>query len=244
MKTLSFRVLVAILLATGSAFAATPQPELQEIKIVDDGSFTFSEGLLLHHPNGGQARVLISVSSEGKLLEWLVVAYTARSFAEEAGHAVKSWRYLPARWRGDPIAATSEITVTFESKGALITTRNPMESLEVFTRFGGGPGYAYRPYGGRELHTPPGVLEAPSPRYAPSLAERGVAGEVTVDFYIDEAGAVRIPSIVNQQHPDLASAAIAAIRQWKFSPGLVAGKPVLVHARQTFRFNPPLALAR
>jgi TonB family protein len=235
--------LLTLLAPAGPVLAAPPSPALQEIKIVDPTFHTYPESLLRQFPNGGQARVLISVSADGNLTEWLVIAYTARPFGEEAMHAVKSWRYLPARWRGDPISARTEVTVTFETKGTLVST-SAIESLEGLTRSSGGAVYAYRPFTLKELSTAPTVLQAVDPGYPRALLERSVTGEVTVDFYIDEEGTVRMPSLVNPQHPDLASAAIAAIRQWKFSPALANGKPVLVHVQQTFRFNPSVAVVQ
>lgn len=64
-----------------------------------------------------------------------------------------------------------------------------------------------------------------------------VRGDVTVSFYIDEQGAVRMPYVLGQPNLELADLAVEAVRQWKFEPPTRQGRPVLVHAQQLFRFN-------
>jgi len=60
---------------------------------------------------------------------------------------------------------------------------------------------------------------------------------VTVDFYIDEEGKVRVPAVDRDVAEDrLAAAAVSAVEQWRFEPPLRKGHPVLVQVQQDFRF--------
>ncbi|MCX6951979.1 MAG: energy transducer TonB [Verrucomicrobia bacterium] len=93
----------------------------------------------------------------------------------------------------------------------------------------------------RELDRIPVPLQAVSPRYPEELARLGAVGEITVDFYIDERGAVRMPYVSSHAQPLLARLAVDAVRQWKFEPPTRRGQPVLVHVRQLFRFTGKVA---
>jgi TonB family protein len=85
-----------------------------------------------------------------------------------------------------------------------------------------------------------GVINAkaksmPQPAY-PSLAKAARAsGTVNVQVTVDESGAVVEAKAVSG-HPLLQSAAVAAARQAKFSPTLLAGKPVRVTGILTYNF--------
>lgn len=87
-----------------------------------------------------------------------------------------------------------------------------------------------------------GVLNAktksmPQPAY-PSVAKAARAsGTVNVQVTVDESGNVVEAKAVSG-HPLLQAAAIAAARQAKFSPTLLAGKPVRVTGILTYNFVP------
>ena len=96
----------------------------------------------------------------------------------------------------------------------------------------------YRPHSLKELDRIPTPIAAPSPGF-PARFAHGGAGQVTVSFYIDEDGAVRLPSVDESDDPDLAAAAIDALRNWKFEPPTWKRRPVLVRASQQFNFRTP-----
>ncbi|MDP9360801.1 MAG: energy transducer TonB [Acidobacteriota bacterium] len=60
---------------------------------------------------------------------------------------------------------------------------------------------------------------------------------VTVEVVIDVDGIVRQPRIVQSPAPSVAYAALEAIRQWRFRPGTMDGKPVPVVFNLTFNFR-------
>ena len=63
-----------------------------------------------------------------------------------------------------------------------------------------------------------------------------MTGRVQVHFFIDETGAVRMPSVEAPAHPYLAETAVNAVREWKFEPATRRGRPVLIAASQQFDF--------
>jgi TonB family protein len=64
-------------------------------------------------------------------------------------------------------------------------------------------------------------------------------GHITVGFYIDEKGHVRLPAVSRESDEELSAAAIMAVEQWQFEPPVSRGQPVVVRAEQTFDFKAP-----
>jgi len=63
----------------------------------------------------------------------------------------------------------------------------------------------------------------------PELAARvGVSGRVVVQFVVDERGAVVDPVVIQSPSPLLSEAALAAVRESRFTPGQQRGRPVKV----------------
>ena len=219
--------------------AQVPQSDLdlQPIGITHSLDHAFPDALARMYPNGGEARILVTIRSDGELSEWLVTGYTAPEFKAEAIAALKEIKFSPARYKGERIAARSEIVLAFETRGILVSTSSAMDSFQLGTRmmsaFGGFEAVPLS-----KLDRPPEVLRSVSPVYPKALADRGFSGAVVVDFFIDEQGEVKMPSILEPEANPLADAAVSAIRQWKFEPPLYRGKPALAHARQLFNFAP------
>jgi TonB family protein len=96
--------------------------------------------------------------------------------------------------------------------------------------------YVYRSRTLRELDRIPTPVHVVSP-----LSPSPVSGEkkhtVAVDFYIDEKGEVRMPSVPRADvDTPWAACALDAVRQWRFEPPLYRGQPALVFVRQQFNF--------
>lgn len=62
-------------------------------------------------------------------------------------------------------------------------------------------------------------------------------GIAVVTVVIDVDGVVRQPHIVSSPAPSVSYAALEAIRQWRFRPGRMQGKPVPVLFHMTFNFH-------
>lgn len=77
------------------------------------------------------------------------------------------------------------------------------------------------------------------PRYPPSLRARGTSGVVVVEFVVDSTGRVDLGSFRAIDSPDLlfTDAVRAALRDARFTPGLVRGRPVRTMARRSYRFE-------
>lgn len=89
---------------------------------------------------------------------------------------------------------------------------------------------------------PTGKLEAPQStrkRMPERPAIVNALGEaiVVIEVVIDVDGMVRQPHIVNSPAPSVSYAGLEAIRQWRFRPGKMDGKPVPVLFHMTFNFH-------
>ena len=89
-----------------------------------------------------------------------------------------------------------------------------------------------------------GNIKAPTklvnvnPTYPDSMRVAGRGGLVPLDAVISTDGSVVFARVLSANvHPDFAAAALDAVRQWKFSPTLLNGKPVEVVMSVTVNFT-------
>ena len=75
---------------------------------------------------------------------------------------------------------------------------------------------------------PPLKIRDVRPEYPSSLRDAGVAGEVLLNATIGPDGYVSDVELVRDAHPELAGAAIAAVRDWRFTQTLLNCAPVPV----------------
>jgi len=82
------------------------------------------------------------------------------------------------------------------------------------------------------------LIHRVEPQYPPDARERHIQGLVTLDVQIGDEGVVRTVAVV-EGDPVLAEAAIEAVRQWRYRPYLVDGRPVEMQTRITIKFTLP-----
>lgn len=183
----------------------------------------------------GEVRLVISVDSTGKLKEWLVIGYTHPVLADAVVAAVKRWDFEPPRWRGEPISIQRELQFRLESHGTVVSMyAGTYIDAYLAQRF--PDRYVFRPCTLKELDRIPTPLNATAP-ISPKRIEGPGERHVTVEFFIEPSGAVRMPSVVSSEDPDLEAASVQAVRDWRFEPPTRNGRPTLVHVQQTFRFQ-------
>jgi TonB family protein len=189
--------------------------------------------------SGGSATVLISVDANGTLVDTLTIFYTHPAYAKAALDAIHSWRFNPARLNGQPVGVTKKIDFTFERHGFVYMSLDLSDSEDLIVLRDRPTPSSYRAYDAGEVDRQPSAIHVVSPHYPRQLAATGVSGAVTVSFYIDEQGRVRMPTILGAADPMLMDLAVNALSQWQFEPPTRGGKAVLVRESQEFRFNPP-----
>ena len=206
-------------LLSGSLLAqtSTSRSDWQSLKILQTADPVFPSHLMQVGVTDGEARVVINTDASGKLVDWLVVGYTHPEFAEAAVKAIKQWTFEPARLQGEPVGTTIELSFYFEAKGVVVSTTCTDILEGRFLRMMAAH-YAYQPCSPRELDRIPTPIVTITPQYSGAMAKKGVTGKVTVEFFIDETGAVRLPAASAKDDTMLIALAIDALNQWKFTP--------------------------
>lgn len=193
----------------------------------------FPNGVLFKGLHSGKVRIVVSVDSEGQLVDHLVVAYTNEAFVGSAVRAVKAWTYTPAKVGGRARASRADLMFVF--KADLVVTVQNAEYNFLQGIF--GEMYEFEPSLLRDLDQIPVPVHVVSPSIPDGAMAENEVRVVTVEFYIDQEGKVRVPSVSREQVDDrLAAVAVEAVEQWRFEPPMRRKQPVLVLAQQDFRF--------
>lgn len=217
---------------------AAMKPAWQSLQIEQTVPAIFPRELLRWGITHGQADIAIATNAEGRLEDLLPVAYSRPEFADAAVAAIKRWNFKPARLNGEPIGTTVQLHFYFTVQGAVVSsvTINDIMELELARLFAGR--YAYRICPSDRLDRVPVPISTVVPKYPLRLEQDGVKGTVTVEFYIDETGRVRLPTVVSRNDNALLDwLAVDALTRWKFAPPTSRGRAVLVKASQQFVFG-------
>lgn len=233
---LSPRLIVSLLLPV-VVCAANPAGPSAEVpcKVHQKTAAVYPVSMLHQGVIRGQVQLVAEIDPTGKLGDVLVSAYTNRTFADAALTALKEWSFDPGMVEGRPI--TSILTIDFEFETTGIVAHEVTFDSRSLDRI--GQTFAYRPHGIETLDRRPGRPRGEEPVYPKAWIQEGRAGSVLVEFFIDETGQARLPSVAEGDDRWLASSALSAVRSWRFDPPTYKGKPVLVRAAQRFVFELP-----
>ncbi len=130
--------------------------------------------------------------------------------------ALRQWVYTPLLIDGQPKEAVFTVTVRFNLNG-----KGKEESAEKTST-------------GEVLV--PTLIKKVDPVYPEAARKAGIQGTVLLEVTIDEKGNVSAVK-VRQSIPELDQAAIDALKQWKYEPVIVEGKPKGVVFTVTIRFR-------
>jgi TonB family protein len=224
-------------LAQGGRLGAIPSSANDDnigVGIEQTGVLVYPPTLLYSGVDSGEARISISVDRDGNLKDSLVTAYTEREFADAALAAIKRWRYKPAKAGGIPMASRCDLLFEFRNAGVIVQTLPGAELRRIYFSTM-NERFQYKPCQLRDLDRIPTPVHVVSPLVNPDEKLHSV----TVEFFIDEKGLVRMAAVPREEADNIyAAAAVAAVEQWRFEPPVRKGEPVLVLAQQEFNFRP------
>jgi TonB family protein len=235
--------LFLVLSAAGAAAplaAQSPYPDYVPVSVVQTEEATFPADLVAIGVKSGAATVAVAIDDRGNLTDYLVTGYTNPGFAAHAVVALKKWKFQAAQIRGRPRNSKADLSFDFQVQGVVVVSLTAGAFDELLRTQIDGP-HSYHACTLAQLDHIPTPTKIVKPAYDPSVAGSKHGGKVSVEFYIDETGRVRMPSVdleTNEAYEDLAATAIAAVAQWQFDPPTVKGRPVLVVAHQDFTFQP------
>jgi TonB family protein len=251
MKRTQILTLLGLAISSSLALASLPGvPDFVPVKINQTEEARFPSSLIAVGIKSGAASIAISVDDSGKLADYVVTAYTHPAFADSAVAALKKWTFEPAQIHGIPRNSKSDLTFRFELEGIVVVSLTPItyNELRQFQIAPNSQAFAACSLG--QLDRIPTPSKIVNPIYPTGLARRTRGGHVSVEFYIDPTGHVRMPSVsreTNEANEELAAIAVTTVAQWEFEPPMLKGRPVLVGAKQDFDFKPapdPTAAAK
>lgn len=166
--------------------------------------------------------------------------------------AVKQWKYQPYLLNGEPVEVETLITLNFKNGDK--TVSGVVGNTPGVATPGGSGGSG--PIVGRIVSTLPadfkpapgqrirvsskvsqGLLEKKvDPQYPPDAKAQHIQGIVLLQVKIDKEGNVYDVQLISG-HPQLAPAAVEAVKQWKYKPYLLNGNPVDVETQITVNFT-------
>jgi TonB family protein len=237
-----FRFVLSFLLGCGGALAAAAEsPEdIVPLKIIQTADPMFPPSLERAGVRHGIVHAAIKVGADGKLEDLLITAYTRKEFADAAITAIEKWRFEPASDNGVPLDSVRDLVFNFELLGVTMDAPSLLDQGHVSRlkiSFDSDDSFDYQACELRDLDRIPVLRHVVVPAGYPPRS----SGSVTVEFYIDEQGRVRLPGVSGDADAPFANAALDAVRQWQFDPPTSRGNPVLVRASQTFHFTPASA---
>lgn len=207
----------------------------ESLKVVTSVLPSYPLGMTVNGIYDGAARIIISVNENGVLEDVYVESYTHPQFGKLAAESIRKWTFQPAKLNGEPLSIIKAIDFDFEDRRGVFAF-GIMESVAAklnFARFA----ESKRIYSPKELDEIPKPIKMTTPLYPEEFKGQGTIGNVSVLFYIDETGEVRMPHVTEYSHESFGKTAIIAVEDWKFDPPLVRGKPVSIMVRQKFTFS-------
>jgi TonB family protein len=122
------------------------------------------------------------------------------------------------------LGRTSEsLTITAQASNASTTSQSRAQSSPKPIRVGGNVQAAK-------------LIHRVDPVFPEAARDKGVQGPVTIQAIIGKDGFIR-DTLVSQAPPDLAQAAVDAVRLWQFEPTRLNGEPVEIMTEITVNFQ-------
>jgi len=169
----------------------------------------------------GTVLLEVHVSVDGRPGNLRVVKGLGFGLDENALLAVREWKFKPGERSRKAAETTTEVSVEFSLRNAEL---NELIANDMATRV--GPGVV-----------PPRIIHRVDPPYTDGKAQ-GRAGTVVLDAVIQENGVPKVIRVVRSLSWSLDENAIAALKQWRFSPAMKDGQPVKVRMNVDMTFDP------
>jgi TonB family protein len=186
----------------------------------------------------GYATMIFTVRPDGNIEDAMALEASDPAFIETTIEALQRWRLAAAH--SDTVPRREVIQFDYRRTGTIASLTHSDASkaawiaAEALTP-------SIRTMAWEELDDEPERVSGSMPAYPQSLRANPVQGYATIDFVIDVAGAVRVPTVLNASSPEFGDATLTAVRQWRFDPPRQDGTAVNAHVMRSFTFGNALA---
>jgi TonB family protein len=161
--------------------------------------------------------------------------------------AVKQWKYKPYLVDGEPVEVETNVTVNFTlagkspTEGVVGDAPGGVTSGEQGGTVNSNPENPTHPAVPFRVRVSQGVMQGlllskVQPEYPADAKDQRIQGVVVLKVAVDKEGNVANIQLISG-HPDLAPAAIEAVKQWKYRPYLLNGDQVAVETQVTVNFT-------
>jgi TonB family protein len=185
----------------------------------------------------GLVLLVLRIDREGNVADVTLVSGHPL-LVQAAMDAVKQWKYRPYLLNGTPTEVETTVHLRFEltGGGAVIEPEAAMSALPpTVCAAAPGRGDPKRVRISQGVATALVVDKVP-PAYPPDAREQQIQGNVLLHVIIGKDGNVENVQLITG-HPLLASAAIDAVRQWRYRPYLLNGQAVEVDTQVVVNFK-------
>ncbi len=164
------------------------------------------------------------VDSDGNVRNAFALRTTHPDFGAAAVAAVEKWKFKPGLKGGRAVATHMQVPIIFQMDTPALSPEGLTLALSEATM-----PEALDAIDISKLDVRPVAVFQARPQYPAELRRKGIRGEAVVDFIVTVDGDVRNASVLRATHPEIGDAALAAVAQWKFKPGMLRGRVVNTH---------------
>ncbi len=204
----------AILAGTNPAGQETKGKDLENLKLVKKVEPVYPEEA---RKAGVEGVVILegTIDTDGNVAKVKVLKGEHESLNKAAVEALKQWKYNPATLKGKPMPVNFTVTMKFKLDGKEAEAQKPAEGAE---------------------HPGPTVIKKVNPTYPEEARKEGIEGMVILEATIDAEGNVSSVKVLKGEIDSLNTAAIEAVKQWKYEPVIVEGKAMPATFTVTIKF--------
>ncbi|MBC2607112.1 TonB family protein [Pelagicoccus albus] len=217
-------LLYTVWLPVGKA-AELENDRVKEVSVIDQTKARFPGAMRVVGIEEGFVSVAVLVDEEGNVSDTLVLESTGSAFTNSALKAIEEWSFRPAQLQGSTVPSSAKLDFDFRLDEELRwQIQAPAQADITHTTLSEDP-ISFTPFD--ELDRIPLPIRITEPNSFRS-------GSATIEFYIDETGSVRCPSVISSPSLNLGRELVDTVVGWSFEIPLKSGRPTNTRVRQTF----------
>ena len=210
MRSMLFALAAVVLVS--APFAAQEQPRTTMPVLVKEVKPEYTDAAKARKVQGSVELALLVQADGAPGPDIRVTKSLDPDLDQQAIKAARQWRFKPGTKDGQPVPVEVNIEMTF-------TLRD-------------GPVYKIS-----EGVTAPKATIHPNPRYTQRALDEHIHGTVELSGIVETDGSVSSIKVVKGLNEDLDQQAVAALKQWRFTPGQKDGANVRVEVQVEMTFT-------
>ncbi len=236
-------IVVAGLIAPGlvsGKIAKSEKNAYEPLQVIRTIEVSYPQRLIREFVDRGEADIVVLISDDGRLMDWMVMGYTHPLFVKEVLDVLPKWKFVPAHHEGKPINTRAELRFIFKNSEMVRILPN---DTGLTSRLKAGQQHHKEEFWSfvcrqEELDQPLDAKVEISPMPPDQLGANAKEGKVVVEYLVDPEGKVRMPLIISADDEAFARSVLLAISEWRYEVPRREGAPVITRVRRQFTFTP------